>query len=313
MSLCQEEQIVVVAEEAVGKRVDVVLSAALSMSRSAVQHLLDTGAVTKAGERVSKSLRVEAEDSFIVRLPPVRECEIQPENIPLDIVYEDNDIVIVNKPQGMVVHPAPGHTDGTLVSALLYHTGDSLSDINGIIRPGIVHRIDRDTSGLIAVAKNNAAHLSLAAQLEDHSMYRSYSAILRGKIPEGGTIDAPIGRHRTDRKKMAVLQAGGRRAVTHYEPICPLTGHTLCRLRLETGRTHQIRVHMAYIGHPVLGDPVYGGGQAPFEKKHPALFHGQCLHAGELSFVHPTTDRQVTFRCDPPANFTRIVELLEQE
>lgn len=313
MNPYQEEQIVTATEEAVGKRVDVVLSAALSISRSAVQHLLDTGAVTKAGETVAKSLRVEAEDSFIVRLPPVRECEVQPENIPLDIVYEDNDIVIVNKPQGMVVHPAPGHTDGTLVSALLYHTGDSLSDINGIIRPGIVHRIDRDTSGLIAVAKNNAAHLSLAAQLEDHSMYRSYSAILRGKIPEGGTIDAPIGRHRTDRKKMAVLQAGGRRAVTHYEPVRPLTGHTLCRMQLETGRTHQIRVHMAYIGHPVLGDPVYGGGQAPFEKKHPALFHGQCLHAGELSFVHPTTDRQVTFRCDPPANFTRIVELLEQE
>ncbi|MCI8610685.1 MAG: RluA family pseudouridine synthase [Clostridiales bacterium] len=313
MNLYQEEQTVTATEETAGKRVDVVLSAALSMSRSAVQHLLDAGAVTKAGETVSKSLRVEAGDSFAVSLPPVRECEVRPENIPLDIVYEDNDIVVVNKPQGMVVHPAPGHTDGTLVSALLYHTGDSLSDINGIIRPGIVHRIDRDTSGLIAVAKNNAAHLSLAAQLEDHSMYRSYSAVLRGKILEGGTVNAPIGRHRTDRKKMAVLQDGGRRAVTHYEPVRPLTGHTLCRMRLETGRTHQIRVHMAYMGHPVLGDPVYGGGQAPFEKKHPTLFHGQCLHAGELSFVHPSTGRQVTFRCDPPANFIRIVELLEQE
>ncbi len=309
----EAEQTVTVPEEAAGKRIDVVLSAALSMSRSAVQHLLGAGAVTKAGVAVSKSLRAEAGDVFTVHLPPVQDCEVLPESIPLDIIYEDRDIVVVNKPQGMVVHPAPGHTDGTLVSALLYHTGDSLSDINGVIRPGIVHRIDRDTSGLIAVAKNNAAHLSLAAQLADHSMYRIYSAILRGKILEGGVVDAPIGRHRTDRKKMAVLREGGRRAVTHYEPVRALAGHTLCRMQLETGRTHQIRVHMAYIGHPVLGDPVYGGGQTPFEKKHPALFHGQCLHAGELSFVHPTTGQQVTFRCDPPENFTRILGLLEQE
>ncbi len=307
-----EQQIVTAPAEAAGKRVDVVLSAALSMSRSAVQHLLDVGAVTKAGTPISKSLRAQAGDVFTVSLPPLQACEVLPEKIPLDIIYEDNDIVVVNKPQGMVVHPAPGHTGGTLVSALLYHTGDSLSDINGVIRPGIVHRIDRDTSGLIAVAKNNAAHISLAAQLADHSMYRIYSAILRGKVLEGGVVDAPIGRHRTDRKKMAVLREGGRSAITHYAPVRALTGHTLCRMQLETGRTHQIRVHMAYIGHPVLGDSVYGGGQTPFEKKHPALFHGQCLHAEELSFVHPTTGRPVTFRCDPPENFTRILELLEQ-
>ena len=236
-----------------------------------------------------------------------------PENIPLDIIYEDEHIVVVNKPQGMVVHPAPGHTEGTLVSALLYHAGNSLSDINGVIRPGIVHRIDRDTSGLIVVAKNNAAHLSLAAQLADHSMYRIYSAILRGRIDTAGTVNAPIGRHKTDRKRMTVLRDGGRHAVTHYEPVRSLTGHTLCRLRLETGRTHQIRVHMSYIGHPVLGDPVYGGGQTPFEKKHPALFHGQCLHAGEISFMHPASGEQVTFRCNPPQDFTRILTLLEQE
>lgn len=309
----ETEHTVTVPAGSAGKRVDVVLSAALSISRSAVQQLLSAGAVTKAGTVVSKSLRAQAGDVFIVSLPPVQDCEVQPENIPLDIVYEDNDIVVVNKPQGMVVHPAPGHTDGTLVSALLYHAGDSLSDINGVIRPGIVHRIDRDTSGLIAVAKNNAAHLSLAAQLADHSMYRIYSAILRGKVPEGGVVDAPIGRHRTDRKKMTVLREGGRPAVTHYTPVRALAGHTLCRMQLETGRTHQIRVHMAFIGHPVLGDPVYGGGQTPFEKKHSVLFHGQCLHAGELSFVHPTTGKQVTFRCDPPENFIRILGLLEQE
>ena len=309
----ETEHTVTVPAGSAGKRVDVVLSAALSISRSAVQQLLSAGAVTKAGTVVSKSLRAQAGDVFIVSLPPVQDGEVQPENIPLDIVYEDNDIVVVNKPQGMVVHPAPGHTDGTLVSALLYHAGDSLSDINGVIRPGIVHRIDRDTSGLIAVAKNNAAHLSLAAQLADHSMYRIYSAILRGKVPEGGVVDAPIGRHRTDRKKMTVLREGGRPAVTHYTPVRALAGHTLCRMQLETGRTHQIRVHMAFIGHPVLGDPVYGGGQTPFEKKHSVLFHGQCLHAGELSFVHPTTGKQVTFRCDPPENFIRILGLLEQE
>ncbi len=307
------EKIISVTEADAGKRVDVFLSAALGMSRSAVQQLLDAGTVQCSGRTVSKSLRTEIGNVFTIQLPPVRECEVLPENIPLDIVYEDEHIVVVNKPQGMVVHPAPGHTEGTLVSALLYHAGNSLSDINGVIRPGIVHRIDRDTSGLIVVAKNNAAHLSLAAQLADHSMYRIYSAILRGRIDTAGTVDAPIGRHKTDRKKMAVLRDGGRHAVTHYEPIRSLAGHTLCRLRLETGRTHQIRVHMSYIGHPVLGDPVYGGGQTPFEKKHPTLFHGQCLHAGEISFVHPASGEQVTFRCDPPQDFMRVLNLLEQE
>lgn len=312
MSAYGTKQTIPVLEKDTGKRADVVLAAALDMSRSAVQQLLEAGAVTKEGVPVSKSMRAEAGDTFTVYLPPVQDCEVLPEAIPLNIVYEDDDLIVVNKPQGMVVHPAPGHPNGTLVSALLYHAGDSLSDINGIIRPGIVHRIDRDTSGLIVAAKNNAAHLFLAAQLEDHSMYRVYSAILRGRIDEGGTVDAPIGRHPTDRKKMAVLREGGRRAVTHYTPVRALVGHTLCRLRLETGRTHQIRVHMASIGHPVLGDPVYGGGPTPFEKKHPALFCGQCLHAEELSFVHPKTGQRVTFHCDPPENFIRIAALLEQ-
>ena len=301
---------VTVAPEAAGRRVDVVLSEALSLSRSAVQQLLSEGSVTEAGKTVTKSRKAAAGEVYTVTLQAARPCEAAAENIPLDIVYEDEHLIVINKPQGMVVHPAPGHSEGTLVSALLYHLGDNLSDINGVLRPGIVHRIDRDTSGLIVAAKTNAAHLSLAAQLEDHSMYRVYSAIVRGRIDAAGTVYAPIGRHTTDRKKMAVLREGGRRAVTHYAPDEPLTGHTLCRVQLETGRTHQIRVHMAYIGHPVLGDPVYGGAPTPFEKKHPALFAGQCLHAGALSFTHPATGEPVTFRSPLPENFIRVLELL---
>ncbi len=298
-----------VAAEAAGARLDSFIAGETSLSRSAAQGLLSDGGVLVNGKSVTKSCKLKAGDTVEVFLPEVKECEALPEDIPLDIVYEDDDVVVVNKPQGMVVHPAPGHSSGTLVNALMFHCKDSLSDINGVIRPGIVHRIDRDTSGLLIVAKNNDAHLGLAAQLEDHSLSRVYKTILCGRLGGEGTVDAPIGRHKTDRKKMAISQEG-RRAVTHYRQLEELEGgFCLAEMRLETGRTHQIRVHMAHIGHPVLGDPVYGR-PTQFEKKHPALFAGQCLHAGELTFVHPRTKEKVTVTAPLPANFERMLELL---
>ncbi len=298
-----------VSNEAAGARLDSFIAVETSLSRSAAQGLLSEGGVLVNGRAVTKSCKLKAGDVVEVFLPEVKECEALPEDIPLDIVYEDDDVVVVNKPQGMVVHPAPGHSSGTLVNALMFHCKDSLSDINGVIRPGIVHRIDRDTSGLLIVAKNNEAHLGLAAQLEDHSLSRVYKTILCGRLNGDGTVDAPIGRHKTDRKKMAISQ-DGRRAVTHYKQLEELEGgFCLAEMRLETGRTHQIRVHMAHIGHPVLGDPVYGR-PTQFEKKHPALFAGQCLHAGELTFVHPRTKEKVTVSAPLPANFERILELM---
>lgn len=291
-------------------RLDSYISKNTTLSRSASQGLLEDKRILVNGKEISKSCKLKAGDVVEIFLPEPEMCDAEPEDIPLDIVYEDEDVVVVNKPQGMVVHPAPGHTHGTLVSALLYHCGDSLSDINGVIRPGIVHRIDRDTSGLLIVAKNNAAHIHLAAQLEDHSLSRVYKTILCGRINESGCVNAPIARHKTDRKKMAI-SPDGRRAVTHYKLLEELDeGFSLAEMRLETGRTHQIRVHMAHIGHPVLGDPVYGK-PTRFEKKHPALFHGQCLHAGELTFTHPRTGEKVTVKADPPKDFERIVELLK--
>ena len=291
-----------------GLRADVFTALAAQLSRSAAGALIDSGKVSVNGVAVRRSYKMNEGDRVEVCLPEPELCQVLPENIPLSVVYEDSDVIVVNKPQGMVVHPAPGHSTGTLVSALMWHCGNSLSDINGVIRPGIVHRIDRDTSGLIAVAKNNAAHLSLAAQLEDHSLSRVYTAIVRGRLGESGTVEAAIGRHKTDRKKMAVT-ADGRRAVTHYRSLEELPGFTLAQMNLETGRTHQIRVHMSYIGHPILGDPVYSTVTA-FEKKHPALFHGQCLHAGSLSFNHPSSGERITVSCPPPDNFSRILELL---
>ena len=229
-----------------------------------------------------------------------------PQDIPLDVVYEDADVIVVNKPVGMVVHPAPGHPDGTLVNALLYHCKNSLSGINGELRPGIVHRIDRDTSGLIIAAKNDAAHLALAAQLQDHSLYRYYEAVCVGGLKEdSGTVDAPIGRHPVDRKKMAVDRKNGREAVTHWEVLGRYAGHTHIGCRLETGRTHQIRVHMASIGHPLLGDTVYGA-----KKPVPGLA-GQCLHARKLSFVHPRTGERMTVECPLPGWFTAVLDRLE--
>ena len=304
------DHILTVSVHDAGARLDTYISKMTTLSRSAAQGLLEDKRVTVNGKEIQKSCKLKCGDVVEICLPEPEMCDAEPEDIPLDIVYEDEDVVVVNKPQGMVVHPAPGHSHGTLVSALLYHCGDSLSDINGVIRPGIVHRIDRDTSGLLIVAKNNAAHLHLAAQLEDHSLSRVYKTILCGRINEEGVVNAPIARHKTDRKKMAI-SPDGRRAVTHYSLIRELDeGFSLAEMRLETGRTHQIRVHMAHIGHPVLGDPVYGR-PTRFEKKHPALFHGQCLHAVELTFTHPRTGEKVTVKAEPPKDFMRIVELLE--
>ncbi len=302
------------ADEA-GERVDLFVSGALGITRSAAQKLIDDGRVTFSadGAAVKKNYKVREGDAFDADIPSPVPPDAEPEDIPLDVVYEDGDIIVVNKPQGMVVHPAPGHEHGTLVSALLFRCGDSLSGINGVLRPGIVHRIDRDTSGLICAAKNDAAHVVLSEQLKDHSMSRVYRAVTIGALPdETGTVDAPIERHRTDRKKMAIAQPGaGRRAVTHYSVIKRLPGFTYASMKLETGRTHQIRVHMAYIGHPILGDPVYGGSSTQFQRRHPALFHGQCLHAGELELTHPTTGERMKFEAEPPEDFKKILSLME--
>ena len=300
-------------EEDIGTRADIFISSRLEISRSAAGGLLDAGAVTVGGAKASKSYRVRTGDVFFVEIPEVRTIDVVPEDIPIDVVYEDDDIIIVNKAAGMVVHPAPGHENGTLVSALLFRCGDSLSSINGVLRPGIVHRIDRDTTGLIAVAKCDAAHLSLSEQLKDHTMRREYSAIVIGRLQDEGTVDRPIARHPTDRKKMSVARDGGagaREAVTHYKALSYANGFTLARMILETGRTHQIRAHMASIGHPVLGDPVYGGDSTVFQKHHPALFTGQMLHAGRLTLIHPSSGEEMTFDAPVPDNFRRCAELL---
>lgn len=295
-----------------GERIDLFLARACeadgdlpSLTRSAVQKLLEEGAVLLNGQSVKKNRKTTAGETYTLLLPDPEPIEAVPQAIPLDVRYEDEDVIVVNKPVGMVVHPAPGHPDGTLVNALLYHCGDSLSGINGQLRPGIVHRIDRDTSGLIIAAKNNAAHLALAEQLADHSLYREYHAICVGSLKEDrGTVDAPIGRHPVDRKKMAI-DPKGRNAVTHWEVLARYPGYTYVKCRLETGRTHQIRVHMASIGHPLLGDVVYGS-----KKPVPGLA-GQCLHAKELSFLHPRTGERVTVECDLPDWFQTVLRKLE--
>ena len=302
-------------ETAIGGRIDKHLSEFLDMTRSATQTLLDNGNVQIGGKVIGKNYRLRAGDVLEIAIPDPVAYEATPENIPLEIVYEDAHLLVVNKPKGMVVHPAAGNYSGTLVNALLYHCGDSLSGINGCMRPGIVHRIDRDTSGLICVAKNDAAHLHLSEQLQDHSMCRTYDAVCIGRLKAtAGRIEAPIGRSRTDRKKMAVV-SDGKHAATNYEVMGEYSAGGVTashvRLKLETGRTHQIRVHMAYIGHPLLGDSVYGGGGTQFEKKHPALFEGQSLHASCLELTHPKTGERMTFTCPLPENFTRLLELLK--
>ncbi|WP_297214103.1 RluA family pseudouridine synthase [uncultured Flavonifractor sp.] len=292
--------------EADGQRADQFLAQALpQLTRSAAQRLLEEGAVTRNGLPVKKNYKTCLGDELVVVLPDPAPVDILPQNIPLDVVYEDDDVIAVNKPVGLVVHPAAGHPDGTLVNALLYHCGNSLSGINGALRPGIVHRIDRDTSGLILAAKNDFAHLALAAQLQDHSLYREYEAVCVGNLKEDrGTISAPIARHPTDRKKMAVNFLHGREAVTHWQVLARFPGHTHIQCRLETGRTHQIRVHMAYAGHPLLGDVVYGA-----KKPYPGLA-GQCLHARRLSFVHPRTGERLTLECPLPPWFEQVLTKL---
>ena len=292
----------------VGERADVLLSRSLEdLTRSAAARLLEEGAVLLDGKPVKKNYKTQAGDCFTVTLPEPEPVEAIPQDIPLDVVYEDEDVIVVNKPVGMVVHPAAGHPDGTLVNALLYHCKNSLSGINGQLRPGIVHRIDRDTSGLIIAAKNDAAHQHLAAQLQDHSLYREYEAVCVGKFQEdAGTVDAPIGRHPTDRKKMAVERQNGRQAVTHWTVLGRYPGHTHIQCRLETGRTHQIRVHMAYLGHPLLGDVVYGA-----KKPAPGLA-GQCLHARRLSFVHPRSGERLTVECPLPDWFEQVLTKLRR-
>ena len=284
-----------------GERLDAfVASQVEDLTRSAAQRLLEQGAVTSGGKPLKKNAKTTPGMVVEVLLPDPQPVEIVPQNIPLDVVYEDNDVIVVNKPVGLVVHPAPGHPDGTLVNALLYHCGDSLSGINGELRPGIVHRIDRDTSGLIIAAKNDRAHLALAAQLQDHTLARVYEAVAVGGFKEdSGTVNAPIGRHPVDRKKMAV-DPKGRAAVTHWRVLGRYSGCTHLECRLETGRTHQIRVHMAYLGHPLLGDTVYGA-----KKPVPGLA-GQCLHARRLRFIHPTTGQPVELECPLPEWFTNL-------
>lgn len=295
-----------VPEEFAGERLDKWLAAPerdLQMTRSAVQLRMEQQAVLVNGTPVPKNYRQRGGDVIEITLPEPEPLTLEPENIPLDIVYEDADLLVVNKPKGMVVHPAPGHATGTLVHALLYHCGDQLSGINGVIRPGIVHRIDRNTSGLLMVAKTDVAHHSLSAQIQAHSFTREYQAVAVGRFREpSGTIDAPIGRHPVDRKKMCVTQKNSKRAVTHYETILAYQKATHLRLRLETGRTHQIRVHLAYLGHPVLGDDVYG-------KPYPGL-EGQCLHAAKIGFVHPTTGQYLEFESPLPDYFRRVLRQL---
>ena len=295
------------SEESKNQRLDAFLASSLDgLTRSQATRLIESGEVAVNGRAVSKSYKLAGGEDIAVTLPEPEPVEAVPQDIPLDVVYEDADVIVVNKPSGMVVHPAPGHSDGTLVNALLYHCAGTLSGIGGALRPGIVHRIDRDTSGLIIAAKNDAAHQYLSAQLADHTLARTYECIVVGALREDrGTVDAPIARHPTDRKRMAVV-AGGREAVTHWEVIARYPGYTHVRCRLETGRTHQIRVHMAYIGHPILGDTVYGA-----KKEVPGLT-GQCLHAVGLRFLHPRTHEVVELSCPLPDEFTRMLQKIRK-
>lgn len=287
-----------------GIRVDRFLQARLpDHSRSAIQKWMEDGCVLVNGKSVAKNYKLSGACEILVRIPEPQELQVRAENIPLDIVYEDDDLLVVNKPKGMVVHPAPGNSDGTLVNALLYHCKGSLSGINGVIRPGIVHRIDKDTSGLLMVAKNDRAHLGLAEQIKEHSFDRVYETVVYGQFKEdSGTVNAPIGRHPVDRKRMAVIASHSREAITHFQVLERLNGFTHLRVQLETGRTHQIRVHMAYIGHPVAGDPVYGPRKVISE------LHGQCLHAREIGFTHPVTGERMHFSSSLPDYFVRFLD-----
>lgn len=302
--------------ETAGERLDSFVSAASELTRSRAQKLIEDGDVTVNGKAAAKNLKLKTGDTVEINIPENEEYDASPENIPLDVRYEDEHIIIVNKPVGMVVHPAPGHSSGTLVNALMYHCGDSLSGIGGVNRPGIVHRIDRDTTGLICAAKNDFSHLSLSAQLKDHSMYREYRMIVCGNMREdSGTVDAPIGRHPVDRKRMAVIRDGrghARNAVTHWRVLERYNGFAYVEAVLETGRTHQIRVHMSHIGHPLVGDTTYGGGRTQFERHSVSLIDGQMLHATALNFKHPRSGEIMRFETPLPENFTSALEKLRR-
>ena len=301
--MMQEKEVFII--DVPGERIDSYIASVTELSRSNVQKLIEGGAILVNGKTCKANYKLRAGDVAEIQMPEPEDIEALPENIPLDIIYEDSDIIVINKARGMVVHPAAGNYTGTLVNALLYHCKD-LSDINGVRRPGIVHRIDKDTTGLLAVAKNNNAHLALAEQLQDHTMSRVYYAVVEGIIGENsGTVNAPIGRHDNDRKKMAVNTRVGKPAVTHFEVLERLDNCTLVKCRLETGRTHQIRVHMAYTGHPVTGDPVYG-------IKNTRGMDGQALHAGELALIHPATGEPVTFKAPLPEDFEKLLKRLRR-
>ena len=302
-----DEEIIFIEAKESGERIDALLARILgSISRNAAQKLIEDGQISFRGQPVKKNYKVAAGDVFEVIMPDLKEISLIPQDIPLDVRYEDSSVIVLNKPRGLVVHPAPGHPDGTLVNALLFHCGDSLSGIGGEKRPGIVHRIDKDTSGLIIIAKNDYAHQFLSAQLADKTLSREYEAVVRGNLKEdSGTIDKPIGRNPKDRKKMAVTQINSRNAVTHWEVIERLKGYTHIKCELETGRTHQIRVHLASIGHPLLGDFTYGA-VSPDKG-----LEGQCLHARRLRFIHPETKQQMLIESELPDYFKEVLKKIK--
>ena len=302
-----------ITEENVGSRIDVFLSESEEeITRSHAQKLLADGFVLVNGKSANKNYKLRLGDMLSLTMPEPEPCEAKPENIPIDIVYEDEDIIVVNKPKGMVVHPAAGNYTGTLVSALLYHCGERLSGIGGVLRPGIVHRIDKDTSGLLVVAKNDAAHLSLSEQIKEHKVSRIYHAIALGKIDEDITVDLPIGRHPIDRKKMAVTEKNSKNAITHVKVLERFPAMTYVRCELETGRTHQIRVHLSHKNHPLLGDLVYGAEKHPQNVRFAKYTEGQCLHAKELILTHPRTGETMRFTSELPSYFTEILDILRK-
>ena len=304
MRITMTQQTIQIPENLDGKRLDAAMAEMLEMTRNAAQKLTEAGAVTLEGKAPEKKTAVRMGQTLCVCLPDPVPPEPVPQDIPLDIVYEDTELLVVNKPSGMVVHPAAGHTDGTLVNALLYHCGDTLPGINGVTRPGLVHRIDRDTSGLLVIAKTEPAMLALSSELSEHHMERVYECVVRGMPDDCGTVNVPIGRHPTDRKKMAVCTRGGKEAVTHYKVLERFAGYAYVECRLETGRTHQIRVHMAHIGHPIVGDPVYNSHKDGFS------LNGQALHAKTLAFRHPKTGELLKFTSELPEEFQNLLTKL---